>query len=659
MASAAAPPITDRDRTLALAIEHHMAGRLDEAEKLYQHLHIQDGQDGEVLFLLGVLCCDLGIFDSACHFLDAAIDLQPAHTEAKDQLVISLNGQAELQEEAGQIVEAEQSLRRALSVAPNDARTLRSLGRLMLATGNAAAAEDYLWNSLTQASGIGFNWLGLAQLQQGKFAAATQSLRQALARDPELNQARHNLGLALHYQGYLAEATHTFDQALARDPGYTSARINLANTLRLLGRHDEARQHLNRVLEQQPDSIEALNNLGTVLQDQGSAKEALACLGRAVELAPNQAEIRWNLALTQLLLGDYQQGWANFESRWEGCASLRGAHRPPQAAAWRGEILQGKRLLLWAEQGFGDNLQFVRFAQQAAGLGAEIIVEAQPELAELLRSAPGVSQVVARGEELPPYDLHCPLMSLPHRLGIEIKDLPGEIPYLSADPIRIERWAERLANFSGQRIGLAWAGSSRRQNPELAVIDARRSIPLQLFGPMLAIEDIAFFSLQKGEAAAEIETAELTDTLHDFSAEWQDFSDTAAFIMNLDLVISVDTAVAHLAGALGKPVWLLNRHDSCWRWLRERPDSPFYPTLRQFRQAQAGEWDSVIAAVRDELARKTGKGEAPMAKVISCEVKDMETTRRQGFMADEISIPDDFDRMGCDVIAELFRGKPN
>ena len=602
MASAIAPPISDRDRTLALAIEHHLAGRLDEAEKLYHSLHIQNGLDGEVLFLLGVLCCDLGIFDTACHFLDAAIDLQPTHAEPKDQLVIALNGQAELQEEAGRIVEAEQSLRRALSVAPNDARTLRSLGRLMLATGHAAAAEDYLWNSLTQASDIGFNWLGLAQLQQGKFAAATQSLQQALTMDPELNQARHNLGLALYYQGYLAEATHTFEQALARDPGYTSARINLANTLRLLGRHDEARQHLNRVLEQQPDSIEALNNLGTVLQDQGSAKEALACLGRAVELAPNQAEIRWNLALTQLLLGDYQQGWANFESRWEGCASLRGAHRHPQAAAWRGEILQGKRLLLWAEQGFGDSLQFIRFAQQAAGLGAEIIVEAQPELAELLRSAPGVSQVVARGEELPHYDLHCPLMSLPHRLGIEIKDLPGVIPYLSADPIGIEQWAERLTNFSGQRIGLAWAGSSRRQSPELAVIDARRSIPLQLIAPLLSIEGIGFFSLQKGEAAAEIKTAELTETLHDFSAEWQDFSDTAAFIMNLDLVISVDTAVAHLAGALGKPAWLLNRHDGCWRWLRERPDSPFYPTLRQFRQESAGDWESVIEKVMHELA---------------------------------------------------------
>ena len=605
MASATAPPTSDRDRDLALAIEHHLAGRLDEAERLYHSLHVQNGQDGEVLFLLGVLCCDLGIFDSACHFLDAAIDLQPTHAEAKDQLVIALNGQAELQEVSGQLAEAEQSLRRALVMAPGDARTLRNLGRLMLATGQAAAAEDLLWSSLTQASGVSFNWLGLAQLQQGKFAAAAQSLRQALAMDPELNQARHNLGLALHYQGQLAEAVNTFEQALAQDPGYTSARINLANTLRILGKHQESCRHLEQVLAQQPSSVEALNNLGTVLQDQGCAREALVCLERAIELAPDQAQIRWNLALTQLLLGDYKQGWENFESRWEGCASLRGTYRHPQATAWRGESLQGKRLLLWAEQGFGDSLQFIRFARQVAELGAEVIVEAQPELAELLSSAPGVSQVVARGKPLPDFDLHCPLMSLPRRLGITVEDLPGGTPYLSADPHRIEQWAGRLANFSGQKVGLAWAGSSRRQSPELAAIDARRSIHLQRLTPMLAIEGISFFSLQKGEAAAEIQAAGLTGTLHDFSEEWQNFSDTAALIMNLDLVISVDTAVAHLAGALCKPVWLLNRHSGCWRWLRERSDSPYYPGLRQFRQAQAGEWDSVIAAVGDELA-KTG-----------------------------------------------------
>lgn len=600
-----APSATTREHDLALAIEHHMAGRLDEAGTIYQSLHAQDSCDEEILYLLGVLCCDVGLFAEACNFLGEAMDVSPGFVEAGDQLVIALNGLAELQEEDGNIVEAEQSLRRALALAANDDRTLRSLGRLMLAAGQAAAAEGYLRRS--QPSADNLNWLGLAQLQQENYIAATKSLRQALILNPELNQARHNLGMALHQQGLLAEAENTFEEALAQEPDYTSARINLANTLRILGRRDDARQQLEQVLKEQPDSIAALNNLGTVFQDQGCAKQALACLDRAITLAPDQAQVRWNLALTQLLLGDYRKGWANFESRWQGCASLRGAYDKPHEIAWRGEPLKGKTLLLWAEQGFGDTFQFIRFAEHKALQGALIIVEAQPELAELLRSVPGVSQVVPYGGPLPPYDLHCPLMSLPHRLGVTIDELPGKIPYLSADPVRIEHWTERLTRFGGKKVGMAWAGSSRQQSPELAVIDARRSISLQRLSPLFTIEGISFFSLQKGRRASEIDEVDLADSFYDFSATWEDFSDTAAFIMNLDLVISVDTAVAHLAGALGKPVWLLNRHDSCWRWLRDRTNSPFYPTLRQFRQPQANDWDSVIATVRDELAKAAVK----------------------------------------------------
>ena len=600
-----APSATTREHELALAIEHHIEGRLDEAERIYQRLHAKDSRDEEVLYLLGILCCDLGIFEAACNFLIAAIDVSPGFIDARKQLVIALNGRAQLQEEAGNLAGAEQSLRSALELTGDDARTLQGLGRLMLAAGETAAAEDFLKRSLLQTSDVTLNWLGLAQLQLEKYAEAEASLRQSLALNPKLNQARQNLGMALHKQGLLAEAASTFETALAQDPDYTSARINLANTLRMLGRHDEARQQLEQVLAAQPDSIAALNNLGTVLQDQGCANEALNCLEHAVMLAPDQAQVRWNLALTQLLLGDYTQGWANFESRWAGCAHLRGAYDKPHATAWRGESLQGKTLLLWAEQGFGDTVQFIRFAGQLASQGAQVIVEAQPELRDLLRSAPGVSQVIARGEPLPSYDLHCPLMSLPNRLGITIDELHGQTPYLSADPVRTKHWEERLAPFSGHKVGLVWAGSSRQQSPELAVIDARRSIPLPQLSAMLAIEGLSFFSLQKGRPSpvAEIDQAGLADSLHDFSAEWQDFSDTAAFIENLDLVISVDTAVAHLVGALGKPVWLLNRHDSCWRWLRDREDSPFYPTMRQFRQPRAGDWDSVITAVRDELAR--------------------------------------------------------
>jgi Flp pilus assembly protein TadD len=579
-----------------------MEGKYDEAEQLYLRLHEHNRRDEEVLYLLGVLCCDLGIFSQACRFLDEALKISSRFPEATRQLAMALNGLADLDIETGKLDEAQAHLKRALDMVPNDAQSLIGLGRLALLRGNAALAESLLAQALqwVGANLDALNLHGLACLQQKKYAAAGQSLMAVLALKPQHSQARNNLGLSLYEQGRLAEAQTCFLVVLEHDPAYANARINLANTLRILGRPAEARQHLEQMLADTPDSIEVLNNLGTVWQDLGQAQPARDCLARALALSPTSPQVRWNLALSQLLLGDYAEGWTNFESRWDGCANLRGAYDKPANQAWRGESLQGKRLLLWAEQGFGDTLQFIRFAVELERQGATVIVEVQPELSVLLSTAPGVGAVVARGQTLPHYDLHCPLMSLPHRLGATLGTSMQSRPYLSADPVRATYWKTRLAGYTGRKVGVVWAGKSRLQNAELAAIDARRSIRLPQLAPLLHNTQCSFFSLQKGAAASELNEAGLP--LHDFSAEWADFADTAAFIVNLDLIITVDTAVAHLAGALGQPVWLLNRHDTCWRWLLERADSPWYATLRQFRQTRAGDWEKVIAAVRTELA---------------------------------------------------------
>jgi tetratricopeptide (TPR) repeat protein len=564
-----------RNADLHLAIEHHAAGRLDEAESIYQQLYRADGRDAEVLYLMGVLCCDLGLYEPASRFLKEALSVAGAFPEARRQLAIAH----------------------------------RALAGTALSRGDAMAAEALLQESLTERGDDteSLNLLGLAQLQQEKFAAAEVSLKEALQLRPDLNQARNNLGLALHNQGRLDEARFLFEVALEQDPCYTNARLNLANTLRLLGLHQAARRELTTLLGEQPDSVDALNNLGAVAQDIGDAEVALACLSRANALAPDAPTIRWNLALTQLQLGDFTNGWRNFESRWEGCTHLRGGYGMPVHRAWRGERLDGKRLLLWAEQGFGDTLQFVRFATDAAARGATVNILVQPELAELVRGVHGISEVSAQGDSLPPYDFHCPLMSLPYRLQLplEIGALHGATPYLSAAQDAVEHWRSRLSGYAGMKVGLVWTGSARRQNPELAAIDARRSISLQQLAPILSVDGCTFFSLQKGLAGSEVQSA---GRVRDFSAEWTDFSDTAAFIANLDLVISVDTAVAHLTGALGKPVWLLNRYDSCWRWLLARNDSPWYATLRQFRQPGVGRWDAAIAGVALELAATAHRG---------------------------------------------------
>jgi hypothetical protein len=347
-------------------------------------------------------------------------------------------------------------------------------------------------------------------------------------------------------------------------------------------------------------------------QDLGLAELALKNLTRAIELSPASPPIRWNLALTQLLLGDFKNGLTNYEARWEGCEHVRGAYLLPVERAWRGEDLRGKRLLLWSEQGYGDTIQFIRFAQDVALRGATVSVLTLPELMNLVRSAPGVSDVHAQSGSPPPYDFHCPLLSLPYRLGLSLDaaQLHGATPYLSAAKDRIAYWGQRLSAHPGLKVGLVWAGNARRQSLELMAVDLRRSMSLRLLAPILSVADCTFFSLQKGPAAAELTAAARGSAaaidvarIHDFSTEWTDFADTAALVANLDLVISVDTAVAHLAGALGKPVWLLNRYDTCWRWLLGREDSPWYGSLRQFRQPRPGEWEPVIAAAAAALAQ--------------------------------------------------------
>ena len=553
-----------REASLALVAQYRAASRFDEAAQVCHSLLKIDRRDTEVILLMGAMCCDVGLFDGARQLLEEALAIKPTFLDARRQLAVAL----------------------------------RSLGRTALLSGDAPTAAIRLTAALTYDAGHAdtLNCLGLAQLQLGRHKDAEASLSAALRLRPELIQARNNLALSLQYQGRLNEARVNFEETVARDPTYMRARVNLANVLRIQGSHTASRRELETVLAVQPEATDALNSLAAVFQDLGQPELALETLTRALALDPTVPQIRWNLAMTQLVLGDYANGWNNFESRWDGCDSLKGAYRMPKHQAWRGESLQGRRLLLWAEQGFGDTLQFIRFAKNAADQGAVVSIEVQPELATLARTAPGVSAVIPHGQSLPPYDFHCPLMSLPHflRLLPTVSASHGTTPYLFARPANVETWRGRLNGHGGLKVGLAWAGRSRSYSAELIAVDARRSFSLKALEPLLHIPGCSFFSLQKpGTVAAPV---------HDYSSEWTDFADTAAFVTNLDLVITVDTAVAHLAGALGKPVWLLNRYDTCWRWLLGRSDSPWYGTVRQFRQAEPGAWGAVIQAVAAALA---------------------------------------------------------
>jgi Flp pilus assembly protein TadD len=542
---------------------HHQAGRIDRAEALYLQALEAQPDNADALFLLSVLQHKRGNALEAVNLLTKALAIAPNHPEACYNLGVALR-------DLGRLAEAAQSYREALRLRP-----------------------DYP---------EAHNNLGVALRDLGRPAEAEESYRVALHLRPDYPKAHYNLGVALRDLGRPAEAEASYREALRLWPDYPEAHNNLGNVLSDLGRLAEAEASYREALRLRPDCPETHNNLGVALSDLGRPAEALACYDRVLAIRPDDVSAHFGRSRPLLLRGEYAEGWREFEWRWRGGTAEKVKVRGFAEPQWRGKDVTGKTLLLHAEQGFGDTLQFCRYAS-LVGATARVILEVQSPLVRLCSSLAGVAQVVARGEPLPAFDLHCPLMSLPLAVGTTLDTIPSEVPYLTADPALVAGWRERLTCFHGLRVGLVWAGSLRPE-PELIAIDRRRSITLAMMAPLGEVSGVSFISLQKGEPAAQSANAGLGLALHDFTASLQDFADTAALIEALDLVISVDTSVAHLAGALGKPIWLLNRFDTCWRWLLDRDDSPWYPQLRQFRQPSPGDWNSVMRAVRDALQRR-------------------------------------------------------
>ena len=429
--------------------------------------------------------------------------------------------------------------------------------------------------------------LGAALVAQGRHGAAEHVLRAALALQPDCIAALCGLAAAL---GPSQGAVECLRRAMQLRPNDPDLMTRLGTLFRDLGELATAEAMLRAVAQRRPGDADALSNHGNVLAALGRTGAALNCFDAALALAPGHADAAYMRGTTLLLDGRLEAGWAGFERRWERRGFTPPASYP--APRWRGAADRDAVVLLHAEQGLGDTIQMARFVPRIAAR-QKVVLAVPKALVRLLRGiAPGLT-VVGQGDDLPHFDVQCPLMSLPHALGIGLADLPGEVPYLGAAPRAIAAWRTRMAPLPGLRVGLAWAG-----NPAYAA-DNRRSLPDAALATLADAPGISFVSLQKGAAVpAPLAAA-------DWTAELADMADTAALIAALDLVISADTAVAHLAGALGKPVWLLNRYDPCWRWLLGRDDSPWYPSLRQFRQPSPGDWHSVLAAVRAALLQRS------------------------------------------------------
>jgi len=490
------------------------------------------------------------------------LTIDPAHVDAHLALGAALHA-------LGRPAEAEASYREALRLRPNYPQAHSNRGNALCALGRPAEAEV--------------------------------SYREALRLQPNIPEIHANLANALCALGRPAEAEVNYREALRLRPNYPEARSNLGNALCALGRLAEAEANLREALRMQPNFPEAHHNFGIVLCALGRPADAEVSYREALRLQPNFPEAHNNLGMALLLAGQLEEGWKEYEWRWK-VKTWPSSPRDFSPPLWKGEAIGDRTILLHAEQGFGDTLQFCRYAPLMV-CGGGITLEVQAPLVRLLSRLLGVMQVVARGDRLPPVDLHCPLMSLPHAFGTTLDTIPSATPYLSSDPALAADWQKRLVGIDGLRIGLVWAGGQFLNFPSAAAVDRRRSIALKTLAPLGEVSGVSFVSLQKDRPTGEAADPPHGMMLHDFTSDLHDFEDTAALIVNLDLVISVDTAVAHLAGALGKPVWLLNRFDTDWRWLLNRDDSPWYPTLRQFRQPSPGDWNSVVCAARDALQR--------------------------------------------------------
>src|SRR6187551_2388266 len=432
----------------------------------------------------------------------------------------------------------------------------------------------------------------------GRHEDAIESYRKALTIRPDFADAHCNLASALTQLRRYDEALASLDRALALRADYPDALYNRGNALKPLQRYEEALASYDRAMALQPNHADTHNNRGQVLRELERYDEALASYDRALALRPKHVMAHCNAAALRLLTGDFERGWSHYEWRWLK-KSVIPTKRNFSQPAWNGrDPIAGKTILIHSEQGLGDTIQFCRYVPLVAARGAQVIFEVQKPLQSLMASLSGAAQVVVpKGGSLPAFDFHRPLVSLPLAFGTRLETIPSTTGYLSAPAQHVTTWQSRLEGKPRPRIGLVWSGNPGHER------DRERSIGLRALVPLLDSvgADVTFVSLQKDVRAEDAALLRDRADILDYGDSLEDFSDTAALISQLDLVISVDTSVAHLAGALGKPVWILLTYFPDWRWLLRRDDSPWYPTARLFRQDASRTWDSAIARVRQAL----------------------------------------------------------
>jgi tetratricopeptide (TPR) repeat protein len=616
---------------VTLGLQYHQSGALAEALQLYRRAVDTDPQAADAWCLLGIVQRAMGQTDEAVTSYIRSLQLNPAGIEARNNLgnawfsqgkwaeameqykqvlilrpdfVEAHNGLGVCYREAGQLEEAAACYRRALQHRPNYPDALNNLGSVLDALDRREEACEAYREALRLRPDYveAMTNLGSVLARMDKFDEAVSLHRRALQMRPSFADAQVNLGNAFSTRRQFDAAIDCYREALRLKPDYAKAYYNLGLALAEKGRLHEAVAGYQKAMELQADYTDAQANLGNVFLALGKPAEALTIYDEVLRQKPESPEAHMSRAFALLASGDYEQGWHEYEWRWK---AKEFGGRPYDAPLWDGSQLNGQTILLHGEQGLGDTIQFVRYAPLVYKRGGRVVLRAPAALGSLLARLPSIDEVVG-ADDPPPDDFDCyaPLLSLPGIFHTTIETIPADVPYLSADPDRIEAWRKEFEPLEGFKVGIAWQGSTQHKG------DRQRSIPLSLFTPLARLPGVRMFSLQKGPGSEQLAGASFP--IVDLSGRLADFHDTAAVVANLDLVITCDTAVGHLAGAMGRPVWIALALAADWRWMLGKSTSPWYPTARLFRQTTWGAWEDVFArltaALREQVSGHSQRG---------------------------------------------------
>lgn len=576
---------------MADAVAQHDAGHTAPAEAGYRAVLARQPDHGEALHRLGILYLQKGDAGAALHMLDAALATEPTNPAYHSNRASALR-------RLGRMQEALEACVQALRLAPDFADAYVNLVNTldqMRRYGDAVKAQQQLI-LLRPFSGEARLQLARLLILDNQAEAAIDALYELLGMQPLSVAAYVNMGVALRRLGRLEEAEAAYRTALGFAPDDPGLLCNLGIVLQDRDQYREAIECFHRAIARQPDSATAYLNLSVACREEMRIAESAEAARAAIRHDPGMAAAHAALAVALLMQGDYAEGLAEYEWR-SRMPDFPSPKRDFTTPVWNGSDLKGRTLLVHDEQGVGDALQFVRYLPLLRDRGIDVVLECNSQLTRLLTQMPGLGRVVGRYQPLPPHDAHVSLLSLPHLLGARVDNIPAQVPYLATEPALEAEWAAKLSGFAGLKVGLVWAG-----NPEFKA-DRLRSPGLAAFRPLLGVAGVSFFSLQKGPGRRDLETiGPLPACFTDLGPEIGDFADTAAIMANLDLIITSCTGPAHLAGALGRPTWTVLPFSPDWRWLEDRTDTIWYPTMRLFRQERRGAWGPVLARVAEALS---------------------------------------------------------